>query len=233
MKMPWIMTQRWQHLLYLHYRVDEATLRAVLPAELEIDHFDGSAWVTLIPLHMNRVHIRDLVPVPTTYRFPELNLRTYVHHQGVQGVWFLSIDACSWFSVQIARRAFHIPYHDAHMTFTPLGDSYHFTSRRAATPVGTPPVSIEAEYRPQGVPQPAAPGSIDAFLAERYCMYARNGTTLLRGDISHDPWQIQAVDATITSNTVLEAAGVHAIAEPVMAYSPGTRAVAWPMCRVD
>jgi uncharacterized protein YqjF (DUF2071 family) len=227
MTWPWIMTQRWQHLLYQHYRVDEAELRALLPDELEIDTFDGSAWVSLIPLLMNHVHLRDVIPVPTTNRFPEMNLRTYVHRKGVQGVWFLSIDACSWFSVQIARRAFHIPYFDADMTFTPTADGYHFTSRRS----GPTEVRYEAEYRPTGTPGLPPADSVHAFLAERYCMYSTSASgKLLRGDISHSPWHIQGAEVSATTDNVLTAIGLHPLADPVVAYSPGTQSVAWPMC---
>jgi uncharacterized protein len=91
-------------------------------------------------------------------------------------------------------------------------------------------VTFAAEYSPTGTPGPAPSGSIDEFLAERYCMYAakRNGR-LLRGDISHGPWMIQPVETTISANSVLSAAGLTAIADPLTAYSPGTHAVAWPM----
>lgn len=225
---PWIMDQRWEHLLYLHFPVDPVQLREQLPTALELDLFRGQAYVSLIPLHMNRVHIRDLFPVPTTYRFPELNLRTYVRHGDRQGVWFLSIDACSWFSVQIAQRAFHIPYHDADMSFTELDGEYRLTSRRD----GAPEVQFEARYRPLGTPGPPAAGSIDAYLAERYSMFAEApGGRLLRGDISHTPWMVQQAEATVVTNTMLEAVGVTALGPPTMAYSPGTHAVAWPMSR--
>lgn len=227
MKWPWIMTQRWEHLLYQHYRVDPAELRRLLPEELEIDTFDGSAWVSLIPLLMDHVHLRDVIPVPTTNRFPEMNLRTYVHRKGVQGVWFLGIDACSWFSVQIARRAFHIPYHYADMSLSSVDDGFHFTSNRA----GPSAVRYVADYRPTGAPGLPPADSVHAFLAERYCMYsASKSGEVLRGDISHSPWHIQDAEVSVRENNVLEVLGLTPLADPVVAYSPGTQAVAWPMC---
>jgi uncharacterized protein YqjF (DUF2071 family) len=129
--MPWILTQCWAHLLYLHSRVDVDQLQALLPAELEVDTFDGDAWVTLIPLRLEKVHLRDVVPVPNTTEFPELNLRTCVRPRGESGVWFLSLDASSWFSVQIARLALRLPYCSAAMSFHADGDGFAFSSRRA------------------------------------------------------------------------------------------------------
>jgi hypothetical protein len=54
---------------------------------------------------------------------------------------------------------------------------------------------------------------------------------LLRGDISHSEWMIQDVEAEISIETVLSAAGVTPLGERSMAYLPGTAAVAWPMVR--
>lgn len=226
MKMPWIMTQRWAHLLYLHYRVDASHLRSLVPDALDLDVIDGSHWVSLIPLRMEHVHVRDVIPIPTTSKFPELNLRTYVHHGDTAGVWFLSIDAASFFSTEIASRLFRLPYHDASMTFAERDGGFHFTSRRD----GDQSVRLEVDYTSHGTPGPPENGSVLAQLAERYSMFsAKRSGLLLRGDISHDPWQVQQVDANIGTNTMLDAVGLKPLDEPLMAYSPGTTAVAWPM----
>jgi uncharacterized protein len=226
--MPWIMTQRWAHLLYLHYRVEGAQLRPLVPPALELDVIDGSYWVSLIPLHMEHVHLRGIIPIPTTANFPELNLRTYVHLGSTAGVWFLSIDAASFFSTQIARRAFRLPYHHAHMKFAQQGEGFHFTSRRSNDPA----VRIEVEYAPRRTPAAPQPGTLLADLAERYTMFsAKRSGVLLRGDITHDPWHVQPVDVRLGANTALEAVGLTPLDDPVTAYSPGTTARAWPMLR--
>jgi uncharacterized protein len=238
MKLPWIMTQRWEHLLYLHYRVDEATLRALVPPELALDLCDGSAWVSLIPFRMEHVHLRDVIPIPTTAHFPELNLRTYVLYDGVPGVWFLSIDACSWFSVQIARRIFRLPYYDAAMSFAADADhGFHLTSGRTShgnTHPNRPGCAMDVRYTPIGIAGPPEPGSIMASLAERYHMYSMTKSgRLMRGDIVHSPWLVQDVDVDVTTQTVLAAAGLVPLGDPLMAYSPGTRARAWLLRRAD
>ena len=47
----------------------------------------------------------------------ELNLRTYVHDDsGNAGVWFFSLDCNQPLAVEIARRAFHLPYEHAVMS---------------------------------------------------------------------------------------------------------------------
>ena len=38
--------------------------------------------------------------------------------------------------------------------------------------------------------EPAAPATLEHFLAERYCLYTQCRGQLLRGDIEHAPWQL-------------------------------------------
>jgi uncharacterized protein len=226
-RLPWVMAQDWDHLLYLHYRVSADQIRRLLPAELEIDDFDGSAWVSVIPLRITQVHLRDMVPVPGTTDFNELNVRTYVTHHGIPGVYFLSIDASSRWASALARSSFNLPYHVSTMTFGSVGGDYHAVSSRA----DDPSVGFEAHYRPTGRPVADTPGSLNQALAERYCLYTtgRRGR-LLRGDISHLPWTVQEVEATVERNDMLTCKGITVLdPEPSMTYSEGSVARCWPV----
>src|SRR6202012_341833 len=40
----WVLFMRWCELVFASWRVPVETLRPLVPAELEIDTFDGSAW---------------------------------------------------------------------------------------------------------------------------------------------------------------------------------------------
>ncbi|WP_436795808.1 YqjF family protein [Actinospongicola halichondriae] len=224
-QLPWVMNQRWEHLLYLHYRVDAAEIADLVHPDLTVDEFDGSAWVTLIPLQLEAVHLRDLPPIPGTTHFPELNLRTYVTNRGRPGVWFLSIDAMSWFSVRVAKRVFRLPYADADMHFGVEGGAFRATSRRH----GPVSATFDATFAPTSAPL-GDRTALDEFLGERYCMYTHGWRGRLdRGDISHVPWVLRSADVEVRSNEVLDAAGVHPLSEPVTAYSDGTHAIAWPL----
>ena len=66
-----------------------------------------------------------------------------------------------------------------------------------------------ARYRPAGDVFEAAPGTLDYFLTERYCLYSvdRRGR-IYRGEIHHDPWQLQAAELTIETNTMARPVGV-------------------------
>jgi len=200
--------QTWESLLFLHWRVPVEALRPHIPAGLEIDTFEGEAWVGLVPFAMKDVRLKHLPAVPGTANFLETNLRTYVHHQGVPGVWFFSLDAAAWLPVQIARAVWKLPYHHARMAMSrdPDGVVAYTTERRAPPPV---PARCAVRYRPEGTPSAATPGTLEHFLAERYLLYASPGEgRILRGQVYHTPYPLQTATVHSLDETLLAAAGL-------------------------
>lgn len=225
---PWVLTMDWRDLLFLHWRVDAAALQRCVPEGVAIETFDGSAWLGVVPFRMARTRGRFLPPVPSTGEFPELNVRTYVRCGGRSGVWFFSLDAASRLAVEGARVTFGLPYFRARMGIHRDGDRLRYTSER--TDRRAPPASFAAAWHPTTSFAPAAPGTLEHFLVERYCLFAQRRGRLLRGDIAHPPWQLAraAVDLTACDMTRLlgfPLAGQPAsalVAEPirVAAYAP-------------
>ena len=123
---PWVMKQRWEDLLFAHWPCDMSQLRAQVPAALEIDTFDGQAWIGIVPFRMSGVRLRWVPPLPGTSAFPELNVRTYVRAGARRGVWFFSLDASSPAAVKAARWWFHLPYFHADMRVVADGDSVQY-----------------------------------------------------------------------------------------------------------
>lgn len=205
---PWVMYQRWESLLFAHYQVPAEVLRARVPATLALEQFDGSAWLSITPLLVASVRARGLPPLPGVSSFPELNVRTYVTFGGRPGVFFLSLDAASWAAVAGARTLYHLPYYRAAMRLRrfPAG-AYHYFSRRVQGGASGP-AEFRARYRPLGLVHRSAPGSLDHWLSERYCLYAAAGERIYRTEIQHARWPLQDAEAAIDRNTMAEAAGV-------------------------
>lgn len=193
----WILSMGWHDLLFAHWRVPGEVLRPLIPAALEIDTFDGQAWLGVVPFRMSGVRPRFTPPLPQVSAFPELNLRTYVTQGGRPGVWFFSLDAASWVAVRLARATFHLPYFDARMTCrTADGDGIEYTSNR--THRGIAGARLEASYRPVGPVFRSQPGTLEHWLTERYCLYsADDRRRVFRGDVFHEPWPLQRAEASI------------------------------------
>ncbi len=127
---PWVMTQVWNDLLFLHYSIDLDLLRAHVPKELEIDTFNGEAWISIIPLKITGSRLRKTPPVPGISSYIELNVRTYVVYKGVPGIYFFSLDANSLVNVLGARAASAFPYKLAAMEFKQTDNEFYIKSER-------------------------------------------------------------------------------------------------------
>jgi uncharacterized protein YqjF (DUF2071 family) len=195
------MAQSWHDLLFVHWPVDPAALRPLVPRGLDLDTFDGAAWLGVVPFRMTGIRVRGLLPVPTLSAFAELNVRTYVTAGGRAGVWFFSLDAANPVAVDVARRFFHLPYFNATMECRRRGDRIHYASRR--THRGAPKAEFRGVYGPSGPPATSRAGSLEHFLTERYSLFSADAKgRLWRGDVEHAPWPLQPARAEIEANTM-------------------------------
>lgn len=215
---PWVMVQRWHQLLFAHWRCPIADLRPLIPEPLEIETYDGSAWVGVIPFYMSGVRMRFTPPVPTAHAFEELNVRTYVTLEGRPGVWFFSLDCASSLAVLGARIGIYLPYYRASMAMA--RDGHAITYRSERWPVAGAPAAFAGTYQPAGESFTPAPGTPEHFLTERYCLYSSAGKRIWRGDIYHPRWNLQAAEARIERNSMIAAAGIRQLGhEPLLHFS--------------
>ena len=125
-----IMYQSWGGLLFMHWPVPAHSLRPLIPEPLAIDTYDGVAWIGITPFTTWGLRPVLLPAVPLLSESHEINMRTYVHLDGVPGVWFLSLDANNPLAVWGARLAFHLPYFTARMSIERQDRTINFASRR-------------------------------------------------------------------------------------------------------
>ena len=225
----WLMTQSWHDLLFAHWPVDERALREKLPAGLQLDTFDGQAWVGIVPFRMTNVAPRGVPPIPFVSAFLELNVRTYVTLHDKPGVYFFSLDASSSLAVAAARTLFHLPYFAATMSVDAQGGRFVYASSRQTRMDGA--AEFAATYRPIGSVQKPQPGSLEYFLTERYCLYTVDRQfRAKRLEIHHPPWPLQVAEATIAVNTMADAAGIRLPStEPLLHFVRRQDMVAWAM----
>lgn len=219
--------QRWRHLAFVHWRVPVATLRPLVPKALEIDTFDGEAFIGIVPFTMLGVRPRWAPAVPGISNFHETNVRTYVHREGAEpGVWFFSLDAASQLAVAIARAFWHLPYHHARMTLAAGDGEIRYDSERRANGA-----LFRGTCRLNGEPQAAKPGTLEHFLAERYILYAqkRDGA-LRRGQVHHTPYPLQTAELADHDESLLAAAGIaRPVGAPLVHFASGVDVEIFPL----
>ncbi len=224
---PWIMAQSWHDLLFMHWPLPAASVRAHVPAQLEIDQWNDEAWLAVVPFWMSGVRGRGMPAIRGLSRFPELNVRTYVRHHGRPGVYFFSLDAASLPAVRVARAWYHLPYFHAHMSATAEGDKVVYWSTR---------VRGEAEFRGSyGAVRPVElrrPGTIEHWLTERYCLFTEHRGRVCAGEIHHAPWPLQDASAEVERNTMAAAAGLRLPdTAPLLHFARRLDVVIWPIRR--
>jgi uncharacterized protein len=226
------MAQSWHDLLFAHWKVDAAVLRPHIPAELQIDTFDGQAWLGVVPFRMSGVRLRGTPALRWISVFPELNVRTYVTAQGRPGVWFFSLDAANPLAVAAARLSFHLPYFRARMACRDVDGWIQYQSER--THSGARDAALEARYRAAAESFEPQRGTRAHFLTERYCLYSvASRGRIYRGEIHHPPWALQTAEAQITRNTMAEAAGLTIPDDlPLLHFARLQDMVAWAPQRI-
>jgi len=235
---------KWRLLSFVHWRLPPEVVAPLLPAELTLDTFDGSAWVGLVPFTMHGIRPWWLPALPGLSMFHETNVRTYVHFRGRDpGVWFFSLDAANPVAVFAARNFWHLNYFLARMelfvdgveTAGPIpldrGRSVRSLLYRSRRPVAdgntvrTPAaLEIELAVDSRGTPTEAERGTLEFFLAERYLLYARSASgALFQGQVHHRPYPLlSATVERLPHDGLLRASGLPVSGPPCHAlFSPG------------
>jgi uncharacterized protein YqjF (DUF2071 family) len=215
--MRWLLSQRWDDVLFAHWSVDPHAVRALLPAGVEPDLRHDRAWIGVVAFRMTETRGAGVLPPRGLGPIPELNVRTYVRVGGESGVWFLSLDTSSPLFVTIGRVVYGLAYRHARMVVARDGSRVHYASTRG-------PAAFAASYEPVASGAPARHGSLDHWLVERYRLFTLRGSRLVTAEVAHPPWTLQPVDARIELNT-LEPCGIRFRGEPLLHFSPGVDAL--------
>jgi uncharacterized protein YqjF (DUF2071 family) len=234
------MRQNWRDLLFLHWPIDPVLLRPKIPAQLELDLFEGTAYLGLVPFTMTGVRSVGFPSVWGLSSFHETNLRTYVRlSDGEPGVWFFNLEAASSIAVHLARSLFHLPYHRARM----------FLEREPTCQPHEPPIFLYAGVRcwpgplpasyclraaPAGPVQAAQPGTLDFFLVERYILYTVWKSRLYQGRVHHTSYPLQSAKLLSLDETILAAAGLlRPEITPLAHFSSGVDVEIFPLRLVN
>jgi len=212
-----VMVQQWQDLSYIHWRYEPEEVKALLPPGVEVDTFDGSAWVGLIPFSMRNIGLPGMPPVPYFGSFPEVNVRTYVKCNGVPGVWFFSLDVNRFLPALVARTTYLLPYCWGSAENHRDGDiiSAHVHRR---WPHGAS-TSLRLEI---GEPI-EQPDELSVFLSARWGLYSiglRNGVRY--APVDHERWPLYSANLLSLNDTLVIASGLTAPqGNPHVMFSPG------------
>lgn len=211
-----LMLQSWCDLTFLHWRYPVEVVQRHVPRPLEVERFDGSAWVAVAPFVIRDLRPPFLPSLPWISAFPETNCRTYVKApDGSSGVWFFSLDAARATAVAAARLSYGLPYAWSQMRVTRRGREINYQSRRI-----WPDKHAEADIViEEGAPVNA--GELEIFLTARFRLYSFIFGRLNYAKVNHPRWLFRRAHVMAVHQTLTEAAGLpKPDGPPVAHFSP-------------
>jgi uncharacterized protein len=207
--------QAWRSLTFLHWRYPPEVLAARLPRGVEIDTFDGSAWLRIAPF---RLELR-------VDAFPETNCLTYVRGpDGHRGVWFFSLDAARLVAVAGARVGFGLPYMWSRMRMrSDRQAAYYSSSRRWPDRAGMTNIAVERGRSVEA-------GELETFLTMRLRLYSLRWGRLITVRVQHGLWPLESAEVIRMEQTLTDTLGLpRPQGAPLVHFSTGVEVqVGWP-----
>lgn len=197
-KKPWIITQQWHDVLFLHWPVQPHALKQHIPKELELDLYDNKAWLSLVLFEVKGNRLRFTPAIPGMDSFIQLNVRTYVTYNGRKGVHFFNLDANNAFIVQMTTIGHFLPYRHAKMSLKREGKTFSFTSSYQNSQACQE--TLMATFEP--IPGQIESLAFERWLVERYHVWTKIKNHLFRIETYHLPWCLQRANVTIHHNTM-------------------------------
>lgn len=188
------LSAEWRDILMLNYEADPAALRGLVPADTELDAWEGRTFVSVVGFRFLNTRVLG-VPVPFHRHFEEVNLRFYVRrrtdHDVRRGVVFIKEivprRAVAW----VARAVYGERYVALPMRHEiDAGRTVAYAWRHGGRWNGmAAAIAGNAAIPPDG--------SQEAFITEHYWGYtARREGRTLEYQVEHPRWPVyRAADA--------------------------------------
>jgi uncharacterized protein YqjF (DUF2071 family) len=212
----------WLDVLFVHYRIAPEHLAPLVP--LELDLFDGDAYVSLVAFTQSRLRptvggrLGEMLAWPLAHH-EFLNVRTYVRRGDVRGIFFLAEWIPNRLAAFVGPRTYGLPYRLGELRYDGMSREIEAAGRR---------LTIEAKTDMGGPPTLRVGDQLDDFLLERYTAFTCRQQIIRRFDVQHLPWPRRRVDVKLIDTSLLESRGGGWVdhAQFVCAhYSPGVRDV--------
>jgi hypothetical protein len=199
----------WAEATFVHFAVEPRRLQPFVPFELDL--YEGRAYVSLVAFTMRHMRpawldspagellLRAIMPC----RF--LNVRTYVRAGGCDGICFLGEWLSQWVNIPFGPLLYGLPYRAGRLQFE--RDEQARTAKVDVRGVGGGRLAFRGDSDADAPLAVAAPGSLDAFLLERYFAFTRRRGKSLVFRVEHAPWPKIAANISMDETSLLRSTG--------------------------
>ncbi|MGB0452987.1 MAG: YqjF family protein [Bacteriovoracaceae bacterium] len=188
-KDKWVISQKWQHLVFLNFQAEPEIIQSLLPEGFQLDTFDGSGYLSIVPFRMSKVRFPFVPYLPFTNLW-ELNIRTYVVVNGVKGIYFFTLDTNHWFAAWIAKKFFSLPYRKVSLKGNVAGSFISYVSE---------------DYELSGtIGSEIDKSDFHTWICERYRLFTTKGDEIYQGTAIHKPWKLYDFNIDVQRENFLE-----------------------------
>jgi len=184
----------WQHLIMANYEISPSILLPYLPHGVELDYFQGKAYVSLVGFLFKDTSLFN-IPIPFLGTFEEVNLRFYVvrkiGNELRRGVVFINETVPNKTVAWVANKLYK-----EHYTSIPTKHNWVLTDNRKEI---TYQWKVQSKWNGMQVNASAAPqkmveGSIEEYIFEHYYGYTKvHPAQSSEYKINHPSWMINEI----------------------------------------
>jgi len=188
------LTARWEDLVMANYAVPPEILLPYLPKGVELDLFEGKAYVSLVGFMFKKTSLFG-VPIPFMGTFEEINLRFYVKRKDgdifKRGVVFIN-ETVPYKAVAFIANKLYKEHYISIPTKSQIGlsDSIKNINFQWKPKTGWNKIAITTDNTSVEMPT----DSIEEFIFEHYYGYTKvSNTETQEYRVNHPRWQINKV----------------------------------------
>jgi uncharacterized protein YqjF (DUF2071 family) len=185
-KRSWKYYQQWNNTVFLHWIVPAEKIQELLPPGLELDTFEGNAWISLVAFDVNKMRLKYLPPFPFVSNFTEINVRTYVTRDGISGIYLFSIETDKFIEVLLTRSFIGLPY---------VKSEIKKSNGKLSSANKVHNYYLDLTYQRIGISN--AKTELDYWLTERHCLYNYQKERFYRHNIHHKEWNLEEADISV------------------------------------
>lgn len=211
-----LMQQTWSELLFIHIEVDAQELAKLIPEKLELDLFQGKAYVSLVPFKMEDIRPIFCPSLPYFSSMNEFNLRTYVKFKDQSAVYFFSLDADKTLHIEFARKIFKLNYLKAKINYSSENRTKSFNCIRKDSRDHQTEASIKFSVDQEILDLNS--DSLDFWLTYRFSYLEQKKNKVFQGNLTHPQWQLQRATLIKLKENLLEKYRIKAVSDQYLCH---------------
>jgi len=219
----WQTHQEWHNTVLFHFQVSKEELNKLIPKELTLDTFENKAWISIICYSVKKNCERNFFPIPFITNFTELNILTYVEHNGIKATYILSSNRNLLLSTIYSKLIHGISY-----KLSEIEHANNLLNHESGSEN-----RICLKYFKKGL-KTYKENSLDHWLTERYCRFYTDREKIFKIYISHCKWKLITLQVIpIKIKTYIDKTLVLDDCYPVIShFCEKVEVLLWPKIRI-